>query len=938
MSDEDLLDLHGMSLEAAEQTVTSYILFRASRRKIQKVRIVTGRGNHLNARGNRGVIYQNFESWLTKPQLTDRIHNITKGDGYYILELKIKPENDISQVNELRMEEFFYALNTEMFMGLVEQKAPYYLFLYACLLERGKVVERDEKRAFQHYMMAAEAKFDEAIHAVARCYLHGIGTKLNDESANIWLHKADKIGITSATICLADSYLFGRGVPRDERTALSLFAKAAAANNPIAMRKLALAYENGSLTLEKDIEKSVNWMIKAADLYDAFASYNVSVMYHKGKNVIRNDILAFKYARISAKHGDPDGQYLYGIFLIKGIGTPKNNELGIKWLKRASTNGSQQATMQLYYMLPNDDTFLELAVEQGSILSYVLQEKRKGKELSDEEHKQISNSILKKASTMTYIEIVQLDDITRYFFIDELLLSKNKKFSKIAIDALNHMAEHNEIKSIRRLVTLYFNGYHLSRNMQKVLELLQQGIQQDDSKCMITLGFFYLTCTLPSPSDTKPKELFKKSALLNNPNGYFMLAYMQLLLLNANFNNNPNIINLFTNMKDTLKIAIHVEHSLNSFNDLESGIIDIYNSITPVSERMLLLIDNVLNDCVSTTQLKDFLSDYLQNFIRSIVLNLPADRLTDSTETISLFHDKSLSELKAAGDRLASQKNYQAALAQYQEYIKHEQNNERVYCNLGLMHKKLEQNHLAISAFNQALVLKPTYIKALFNLAEIYEKLNQNKLALDNLNQILQLNPENYEAKAAKKKLVNTSHKQNLNFNQHGDKLLKWDSSSNKDKKTKLLVLYDKIIQSNDLSKIKPLIDQGADVDSRDKDCKTALWWAAFYGNAELVKFLLEHKADPTLSDNLGKLPLDIASDFALQMNQEITENNPHADVVNLLKPLYSPQEQCHASYSNEDITALTQSIRKLGLYSTSEDKEVQPPQHEESSRICVIL
>ena len=637
MFDEDLLDLHGMSLKIAEQTVTSYILSRSSRRKIQKVRIVTGRGNHINAKGNRGVIYQNFESWLTKSQLKERIYNITKGDGYYIIELKVKPENDISHGDELPLEEFFYTLNTDTFMSLVEQKIPLYLFLYARLLEQGKHVTRNEKSAFQYYMMAAEAQFDEAVHAVARCYLHGIGTKLNDELANKWLQKADK--------------------------------------------------------------------------------------------------------------------------------------LGIKWLKIASTNGSQQATMQLYQMFPNDETLLELAVEQGSILNYVLQVKRKGKKLSDEEMKQISKSIIDKASKMTYIEIVQLDNITRYFFIDELLLSKNKKFSKIALSALNHMADHNNIQSIRRLaMTIYFNGYYLQRDMQKVSELLQKGVQNNDSKCMITLGFLYLTQTLPPSSDVKPEELFNKSALLSNPNGYFILAYMHLLLLKTNLSNNPNILDAFTPITENLRIAIYTEQSLHNFNDLESGIIDVYHSIIPISESLLLLIDNMLSSHIYTTRLRDILCNYLQNLVRSIVWNLPDDTPPNSTEISKLFHETFLSELKAVGDFFASQKNYQAALEKYQQYIKHNQYNEKVYCNIGLMYKNLGQNSLAISAFNQAITLQPNYIKALFNLANIYAKSNQNTLAQECFNQILLLDPDYHDAK--KNYAHTSSKKEDLCFNQQENKFI----------------------------------------------------------------------------------------------------------------------------------------------------------------------
>lgn len=70
---------------------------------------------------------------------------------------------------------------------------------------------------------------------------------------------------------------------------------------------------------------------------------------------------------------------------------------------------------------------------------------------------------------------------------------------------------------------------------------------------------------------------------------------------------------------------------------------------------------------------------------------------------------------------------------------------------------------------------------------------------------------------------------------------------------------------------VKLLIDRGANVNRHDGR-GTPLHYAAEYGNAELVKLLLEAKADPTAKDWRGKTPLDLAK-----------ESN-HKEVVKMLE------------------------------------------------------
>jgi TPR repeat protein len=71
---------------------------------------------------------------------------------------------------------------------------------------------------------------------------------------------------------LANLYLLGRGIAKDEKQALAHFSKAAELGNAAAIEVMALAYRNGSFGLAPDAVQAARWQARGAELRQSRAA------------------------------------------------------------------------------------------------------------------------------------------------------------------------------------------------------------------------------------------------------------------------------------------------------------------------------------------------------------------------------------------------------------------------------------------------------------------------------------------------------------------------------------------------------------------------------------------------------------------------------------------------------------------------------------------
>ena len=118
-------------------------------------------------------------------------------------------------------------------------------------------------------------------------------------------------GDAEAQYRLADRYLMGRGLPKNNTLAFDLFYKAAMQEHPAAQK-------------------------------------NLAGLYIKGIGVTKNKEKGFYWYKIIAMQGDPLAQFVLGHIYLNGQGVPQNFEEASYWLQKSAEQNNKKAQDLIY--------------------------------------------------------------------------------------------------------------------------------------------------------------------------------------------------------------------------------------------------------------------------------------------------------------------------------------------------------------------------------------------------------------------------------------------------------------------------------------------------------------------------------------------------------------------------------------------------------------
>ncbi len=284
-------------------------------------------------------------------------------------------ENGLGGENDMNDALFWYATaasngqeNAEARLIELAQESMETLYITANQFYDGKEEEKDLDIAFLLYKTIGEnsvaknnrelAQIAYAQYSVGWMYEHGESTDVDTDTAKYWYQTAADNGNEDAANRLEE--INGSDNARKSAELLSRKAKKDLDFTDISQIILTeellrtaqglcddyegSAYDQWILGQIYNNKESLEWYTKSALQNFDQAQYYLGDIYYTGKNGVDVDKeKAFSWYMKAAQQGHADAQFNVGLMYVKGEGVGKDLHEGIKWLRKAVANGSEDA-------------------------------------------------------------------------------------------------------------------------------------------------------------------------------------------------------------------------------------------------------------------------------------------------------------------------------------------------------------------------------------------------------------------------------------------------------------------------------------------------------------------------------------------------------------------------------------------------------------------
>ena len=229
--------------------------------------------------------------------------------------------------------------------GNVNAQIGLYEIFYA-----GEYVEENDKEAFKWIKMAAQQGNAEAECSIAHAYEFGTGVEADYEEAVKWYEKAAEQGCKEAIRELGFAYRTGdlHLCPSDEKS-FYYYMEAAKQGDAFSQTRIADFYMEGE-GVRKNQKEAEKWYRKAFISYmteamegDIYSQEQIAELYMEGKGVERDEQESAKwykkvldYYTEEALKGDGEKQIEVALFYLEGKGVKKDDRESIRWYEKAA--------------------------------------------------------------------------------------------------------------------------------------------------------------------------------------------------------------------------------------------------------------------------------------------------------------------------------------------------------------------------------------------------------------------------------------------------------------------------------------------------------------------------------------------------------------------------------------------------------------------------
>jgi TPR repeat protein len=523
-----MLDFHHYSVDQARAALESYLQLSLDM-GVEQLRIVTGHGNHVNARGERGTLFHDLPVYLEQSIYKNRVLRCEGRKGHYVLYLKTRGASAKYEAEARGRREAYFMAQLEKIKAEAAKDNPTFLTLYAELIEKGECgLAQDFPLVANLYLRAANLGFAPAMHEYGRCCLHGVGVKQSDPLAVEWVEKSHLAGNIGSTVSLARWKYEGlKNYPADKAEGLRLYHQAIDGGSTDAMRFIATLYRE-----QKRFIDSFHLYKKAADLGDPVAQFNTAIAYARGLGVAKDIKEEVRYLDLASRGGDPDAECQLGAKLYFGSKAPDLKEYGLELLINAADQGSSQACHLLGMSRDSkeDTRYLERSVRLGNIVDQL-----RINALKTGRNEPLNIDIFRYEDVIPIFKrlednaLILLEPESKFVIFDLVLMQGDADNKRKAFRLIDSMAEEGCPLSIRRKIYFYQRGDGLlgvKKDSKIVIELLKLCIKCDDAIALVMQAKLHLIGQGCIKSPEVALQLLQLAAKKHYPPAFY---YMGLL-------------------------------------------------------------------------------------------------------------------------------------------------------------------------------------------------------------------------------------------------------------------------------------------------------------------------------------------------------------------------------------------------------------------------
>lgn len=189
---------------------------------------------------------------------------------------------------------------------------------------QGRLVPKDEVRAFALFRRAAEKGSTEGKYYLALCYRNGLGCLVNYANAAQFAYEAAQTGDSYAQTLYATFLRDGVGIERNIHAAIEYLEKAARQGNVHARGLLSDLISKANDLKLASVSSTLDLVQQSATNGDAVSAYALGRMYAEGTKISRDYALARKNFEIAAKRNYPPAFAALADFYLNGWGVKQD--------------------------------------------------------------------------------------------------------------------------------------------------------------------------------------------------------------------------------------------------------------------------------------------------------------------------------------------------------------------------------------------------------------------------------------------------------------------------------------------------------------------------------------------------------------------------------------------------------------------------------------